>query len=1134
MVVGAGVAGLRSALDLAETGYGVTLVDRGDHPGGLLALLDRQFPTDSCGMCRMLPMLERDSSGQYCLRRGLFHSRVALRLGTEVVSVGGEAGDFQVTLRTLSSGVDPSRCIGCGLCEEACMVETADPFNQGLTRRKAIYLPTPHMLPNSYRIDHQACIRCGDCEKVCPTGAVRLSEEERRDFRLLVVDDEQVVRDSLKEWLELDGFSVDSSASGEEALELLGRARYDLLLVDIKMPGMDGVEILRRTREGYPDIAVIMITAYATVDTAVEAMKMGAVDYLVKPFDPETLAPMVEAVYQERRAPGRETLEVGAIVLACGASWVDPSEGFEWTGYGRHPNVVTSLELERILSGCGPTAGELVRPSDQAPVRKMAWLQCVGSRDAHAGTEYCSSVCCMIAVKQAGLCREKCGPDLDTAVFFMDMRTFGRAGQRYRDSVESDGARFLRVRVHSVIADPEGDELKITYAGEDGGLHEEFFDMAVLSVGAGPAAETEGLSRIMELETDQSGFITHGALAPALSRRKGVVLSGSFPGPRDIAGSVILAGAAAAEASRVIHEAGGGLSTEEGAEARRVSRAGPGEQPRVMMALCCCGIRGNREEDWDGLARRLAADPGVVEVHLADEICTQKGWEELEESVRGIHPNRLVIGACLPCLYAGKRQELADALGLEDSCMEVVSIHAPGGGGPGQGSGLEQAVASLGVALAGIRRPRAPAREPVPVEQRALVVGAGIAGLTASLMIADHGHEVVLVEKAHQPGGNMLWLSRTLEGEDPGAHLDEVLGRVRKHPLITLLTGSEVCASSGRVGRFNTKIRDSEGGVRTVSHGVTILATGGREHRPEGYGASESDRVVTQQQLEQGLADGSIDPEALGSVVMIQCAGTRREPRNYCSRVCCPAAVKHALYLKEKNPGVEVRIFFRDLMTPGMAELYATEARRAGVTFIRYDADRGPEVEAGDGEIAVRGWEPVLGRDILVKPDLVVLAGGVEPALSGELAGLLGAETDRDGFFKEADPKWRPVDGMREGVFACGLALSPGTAGESSASAAAAAMRALRILARESITADGVTARVRHAFCSLCRLCLDACPYGARFLDEDEEEVRVDPVMCQGCGSCAAICPNSAAVLDGFDEHGMMEGIESAVWAALG
>ena len=562
LVVGAGISGIRSALDLAETGYAVTLIDRAPSIGGVLTKLDNQFPSNHCGMCRMLPLAQRDAGGQFCLRKGLFHENINILTSTTLTGIEGESGHFQVKLHQKPSWVDGALCIGCGLCLDVCPVEAPDSFNQGLSRRKAIYLPVPHQIPNPYTIDLALCTRCGACAKVCPTDAIHLVDDRRRQFKILVVDDELSVRDSLKEWLEEEGFSVAMAASGPEALDLLNAESFQLMLTDIKMPEMDGVELLKHTRELAPEMCILMMTAYATVETAVEAMKIGALDYLIKPFEPDVMIPKILQVYQDLEASHDQTLTVGAIVLSGGTDYFNPTEGKNVFGYGTYPGVITSLEFERMLSGTGPVGG-LVRPQDGQPIRKIAWIQCVGSRDKQEKADFCSSVCCMVAIKEALLAKEYGGSDIETVLYYMDMRTFGKSYQRYRDQAEQiHGVRFERGRIHSIFADRTTGNLELKNVRIDGQTVTEDFDLAVLAVGQRPASGTQTLADLADLALNPWGFICHQPFSPSRTDRAGVVLSGSFNGLRDISESVIQASAAALNASLTIHGAGGGLAVE--------------------------------------------------------------------------------------------------------------------------------------------------------------------------------------------------------------------------------------------------------------------------------------------------------------------------------------------------------------------------------------------------------------------------------------------------------------------------------------------------------------------------------------------------------------------------------------------
>ncbi|KPJ79025.1 MAG: hypothetical protein AMJ54_00800 [Deltaproteobacteria bacterium SG8_13] len=1135
LVVGAGISGIRAALDLAETGYGVTLIDRSPHMGGVLSQLDHQFPTDRCGMCKMLPLVDRDASSQYCLRKGLFHENIEILLSTELVSVDGEPGNFQVLLRQKSNWVDPQRCIGCGECAAVCPVEVPDTFNVGFSPRKAIYLPLPHAVPNSYIIDLSACTQCGECEKICPTGAVCLSEQERKRFRILVVDDELIVRDSLKEWLEEEGFSVDMADSGAQALQKLANDTFHLMLTDIKMPGMDGVELLEKAKEDQPGMCVVMMTAYATVETAVEAMKIGAFDYLVKPFEPDKLIPMVVRIYEDLEATRGRRVEAGAVVVCGGTAYYDPSSGINPFGYKVLDGVVTSLEFERIFSGSGPSAGKLVRPGDGRPVRRVAWIHCVGSRDLQAEADFCSSICCMYAIKEARLAREKSHGEVETTLFFMDMRTFGKSFQRYRDQAESVcGVRFERGRVHSVVGDPDNGDLLIRYVDTAGKVSESRQDMVVLAVGQRPAAGSAGLAAALDLPLNSWGFGQTEPFSLTRTARQGIFLGGSFSGLKDIGESVTQASSAALAASRVIHQSGGSLALETppAAAPRNVLR----EPPDMLVVLCICG--GTLVQNGGGsvLIERLSVDPAVSNVTTIDKTCTSEGWEQLVELVEKHKPNRLLIGACQPYVYARKIRQLAARIGLDASLLDVVDLHLSAVRSPndpcdppdGFHPALRRQLAALETGLARLKHVDPVRRSALKVQQRALVVGGGIAGMSAALAIADHGYPVDMVEEQATLGGNLQWLKRTLEGEDVTALFDETRQKIDKHPLIETHCSSRILTSFGKVGHFVTTVETEGEELRTLEHGAVVLATGGKEAPTDAYGYGTSECIVTQKEFEMKWADGSLDAGKLNSVVMIQCVGSREEPRNYCSRVCCPSALKHALALQKENPEISVTILYRDMMTTGFTETYFTEARRRQVLFVQYATDNKPTVKVDGGGARVTVFEPIVGKELEIEADLVVLATGIVPNLPGKLAAAFGATIDPDGFFQEAESKWRPVDSLKEGIFACGLALSPRSVTEAIATAEAAAQRALRILCRDSLPAGKIVATVRRSLCSLCERCIDACPYQARALDANGEKVIVNAAMCQGCGECATVCPNNASVVDGFGQKQMLEIIDAA------
>jgi heterodisulfide reductase subunit A len=525
----------------------------------------------------------------------------------------------------------------------------------------------------------------------------------------------------------------------------------------------------------------------------------------------------------------------------------------------------------------------------------------------------------------------------------------------------------------------------------------------------------------------------------------------------------------------------------------------------------------------------------VNQVHRIERICTNEGWEELIETLKNTNVNRVLIGACMPYVYARKLSELGEAIGLSPALIDVVDIRTPTF--PERSKDMKQAGQDIRTAVT-MAVSRLKGMDPLPastirITQKTLVVGGGIAGMTAALAIADHGFEVNLVEQAEELGGNLRLLHRTIEGNFPQELLETIVSLVEGHPQISVFKSARVVHSQGRVGHFLTTIEQGDGTGQTVEHGVTILATGGLEAKTESYAYGQSEAIITQHELEQKLAEGAVEPAGLAAVAMIQCVDSRQEPRNYCSRVCCASALKNALYLKDQNSQTNVYIFFRDIMAYGFLESYYTQARRAGVIFIPYDVSEKPRVSVEDGQPVIRAVDPILGQEIEVKCDLLVLSTGVVPGDQRELADLFGVEVDNHGFFQEAEYKWRPVHFIKEGIFMCGFAHSPRSISESIATAEAAAQRALTILSSEQLAAGGIVAQVRHSLCSLCEGCVAACPYGARWYDEDKEKIQVDELMCQGCGSCATVCPNSASVLRGYRDQQMFEVIDGALQDVL-
>ncbi|UCF94256.1 MAG: FAD-dependent oxidoreductase, partial [Desulfobacterales bacterium] len=620
----------------------------------------------------------------------------------------------------------------------------------------------------------------------------------------------------------------------------------------------------------------------------------------------------------------------------------------------------------------------------------------------------------MHAIKEALLAGEKTGQALETAIYHMDMRTLGKSFQRYREQAETQhGVRFERARVHSVVRDAKSGSLILRSVNLAGAVCEEPFDLVVLAVGQRPAAGAAALAEELDIRLNPWGFGQTEPFSLTRTRRPGITLGGSFSGLTDISESVIQASAAALNASRVIHSAGGSLALEE--TPPPAAPADPRELPRILVVVCTCGDKMTAAIDCEELARRLTADPHVDRVEFLARICTAHGWEQLAALVQKSGPNRLLIGTCHAYGYRRKLKELGVQVGPDSGFMEVVDrrqsalAHGAGREAQSRSRALNLQLAALQMGIAKLKWVD-PERGPeIRVHQSALVVGGGIAGMTAALAIADHGFQVDLVEQTENLGGNLSWLQRTLDGHAPVTLLEDTRAAVAKHPRIRVHTRSRVSASEGQVGHFQTLIEDEQGAAHVVEHGVVVLATGGVEATTTAYGYGSTPAVVTQKELEQQLNDKRIDPGRLNTVVMIQCVDSREEPRNYCSRVCCATALKHALHLKEQNPAVTVYVLYRDMMSYGFKETYYTRARQAGVVFIPYQRDGKPRVHSNAEALQVEIRESIIGQTLWIDTDLVVLATGIVPQLPRALVEAFGASLDQDGFFQEAEYKWRPV-----------------------------------------------------------------------------------------------------------------------------
>ena len=810
-------------------------------------------------------------------------------------------------------------------------------------------------------------------------------------------------------------------------------------------------------------------------------------------------------------------VRVGSVIFSPGSQGYDPSQ-LDYLGYGRFPNVVTSEEFERILSASGPYFGHLMRPLDREQPKKIAWLQCVGSRDTNrCGNGYCSSVCCMYAVKEAMIAKEHAHGELDCAVFYMDMRTFGKDYEKYYlRAKDKDGVRFINSRIHTIDEDPESGDLIVKYLDDNGGMLHETFDMVVLSVGLQIQPETAALAERLGIEMNKYRFVDTQPFKPVETSRPGVYTCGVIQGPKDIPGSVTEASAAACLAGSVLTEARG-LDIPSIVET--TERDITGEDPRIGVFVCNCGINIGGIVDVPAVREYAESLPNVT---FADEnlfTCSQDTQEIIKEKIKEHGLNRVVVASCSPKTHEPLFQETIEACGLNKYLFEMANIRNQDSwihsNDPEGATRKAKDLVRMSVARAANLRTLQ--QKVVPINKRALVVGGGVAGMNAALGVAGQGFEVALIEKDPTLGGFSRQLHHTIEGEDIGKYLDEVTAAVQANDKIQVLTDTKVVGFEGFKGSFKTAVKTGGAdAVEKIEHGVIVIATGAGEYEPKEYLYGEAEGVLTQVELSDRLVEkGAAD---LDSVVMIQCVGSRNEENPNCSRICCQNAVKNALAIKKLHPQTQVYVLYRDMRTYGLLEDYYTEARRQGVVFIRFETDAPPEVNNDGGALTVRIKDHILQQDMDIAADLVVLSAGVAAADTSKLSDVMKLNRNPEGFFIEAHVKLRPVDMPSEGIYLCGTAHGPKLITETISQAQAAAARAITFLAQDSIKLSAVTAKVDTDNCVKCLTCVRSCPFGVPQFNSETREIEINEALCHGCGVCTAVCPRQAIGLSFYED----------------
>jgi len=825
-----------------------------------------------------------------------------------------------------------------------------------------------------------------------------------------------------------------------------------------------------------------------------------------------------EAIDFDQKEEVRD-LQVGSVILSCGFDEYDAKKKSEY-GYGRYENVVTSIEFERILSASGPFSGHILRPGDHTEPKKIAFIQCVGSRDPQSGANYCSSVCCTYAIKEAMIAKEHAKGELETTIFCMDIRTFGKGFDAYYERAKNEyKVKFIRAGVSKIDEDPKTKNLTVHYESEDGEIKEEDFDIIVLSVGLAPKDGVIQLAKRLRVNLNEYNFCRTSEFMPVETIRDGIYVCGVFAGPKDIPETVTQASAAAAKAMGLLAETRNSLVTEkEYPPELDISN----DEPRIGVFICHCGINIGGYVNVPQVVEYTRNLPHVVYAEDNLYTCSQDSQKRIVEVIKEHKLNRVVVASCTPRTHEPLFRDTIREAGLNPYLFEMANIRD-------QCSWIH------------MDEPKEATKKAKDLVRMAVskVIGGGIAGMISSLSLAQQGFEVFLIERDNELGGNLKHSYYTIEGRDVQKFLTRTIGKIKNNRLINVFTGAHIESISGFIGNYETGICLIDGVKKKFEHGVIIVATGAREYEPTEYFYGKDKRVITQKELEEILTNHStmqssdcptIQPSNYQTVVMIQCIGSRDDNHPYCSRVCCSQAVKNSLRLLEINPEVNIYILYRDVRTYGFKEDFYRKAREAGVVFIRFDSDSEPKLRSTNGKLNISVFEPILQESIEIDSDLVILSTGIEPVKDNEaLAKMLKVPLNSEGFFLEAHVKLRPVDFATEGIFVAGMAHSPKSIDEALSQAEAAAARAATIIAHKKYYAEAVISHINEELCAGCGICSALCPYEAIAIitENDKRTSKVNEALCKGCGTCAGACPSGAIEQHGFTKKQIIAMIEA-------
>ncbi len=818
-------------------------------------------------------------------------------------------------------------------------------------------------------------------------------------------------------------------------------------------------------------------------------------------------------------------IEVGSIIVATGFEMMQPDEWREEYGYGKYDNVLTAMEYERLLSASGPTGGKVLKSSDGQPPESVAWIQCVGSRCKQKGMPYCSRVCCMYATKQASISKGET-PELDTSIYYMDLRAYGKEFQQYFDKAKTKGVNYYRGRPSRVYQLHDG-KLAVEFEDtEKGEVKTDVVDMVVLSSAIVPSTSNPIIADILDIELDEYGFFESKDMltAPVDSTRDGIYLAGCAQSPKDIPDSVSQASGAAARALMPLLK-----RKRKGRPEKKPQRDVSGEEPRIGVFVCHCGKNIANYLDVEAVKEAVKDIPEVVHVDNSLFACSEDAQAVIKKAIDEHKLNRLVVSACSPRTHAPLFQDTMEEVGLNKYLFEMANIrnqcswvHSDD-----PEKATEKAKLLTKMAVAKAKRLSALTEEEIEVGGHTIVIGGGPAGMRTALTLSRTGKKVTLVEKEPQLGGKLRRLNTIFPTDiDAGEFADRMVHQVGDEKNIRVILSANIESIDGYIGNYKAKINGEEIEADTI-----VLATGFKEIEPEGrHGYGDDSRVMTQLEFDEALVNDSLDKPK--NVVFINCVGALEEERPWCCRVGCGNSLKNAKEVKKRYPNSNVFILYKDMRVFGKKEeeYYMDVEGEDGVVFLRYSTGQEPEVVQGKDKLELKVHDNLLGEDVELEADYIVLAMQLEGDESAaKLKKMLKISSDPAGFFMEAHAKLRPLEFPSEGVYLAGGAHYPKNISDTLAQAEGAASKALIPMMRGYTKSEGMISVVDDEKCSGCKMCMSVCPYGAIDHDPEEGIAVITDVVCKGCGSCASVCPVGAISQKGFEDDTLTAMIRAAL-----